>query len=101
MNPAWRARYKRDFEESDVQAIFEVFEPLNIADDAPLLRQAGRKRTSPAFCALPKSISSHSGWKGMAVRHQREAQHGAPHAPDQVVLRARGCAVQVYRQAAA
>lgn len=31
INPAWRARYGRDFEEADVQAIFEVFEPLNIA----------------------------------------------------------------------
>jgi phosphonoacetaldehyde hydrolase len=31
VNAAWRARYGRDFEERDVQAIFEVFEPLNIA----------------------------------------------------------------------
>lgn len=30
-NAAWRARHGRDFEERDVQAIFEVFEPLNIA----------------------------------------------------------------------
>lgn len=28
---AWRARHGRDFDERDVQAIFEVFEPLNIA----------------------------------------------------------------------
>jgi phosphonoacetaldehyde hydrolase len=31
VNEAWRARHGRDFDESDVQAIFEVFEPLNIA----------------------------------------------------------------------
>jgi phosphonoacetaldehyde hydrolase len=30
-NDAWRARHGRDFGEADVQAIFEVFEPLNIA----------------------------------------------------------------------
>jgi phosphonoacetaldehyde hydrolase len=30
-NDAWRARHGRDFEEADVQAIFAVFEPLNIA----------------------------------------------------------------------
>ena len=30
-NEAWRARHGRDFNEADVQAIFEVFEPLNIA----------------------------------------------------------------------
>jgi phosphonoacetaldehyde hydrolase len=30
-NEAWRARHGRDFNEGDVQAIFEVFEPLNIA----------------------------------------------------------------------
>ncbi|MGX9965664.1 phosphonoacetaldehyde hydrolase [Roseomonas sp. F4] len=31
VNEAWRARHGRDFGEADVQAIFEVFEPLNIA----------------------------------------------------------------------
>jgi phosphonoacetaldehyde hydrolase len=31
INPAWRARHGRDFDERDVQAIFEVFEPLNVA----------------------------------------------------------------------
>lgn len=31
VNEAWRAKHGRDFDESDVQAIFEVFEPLNIA----------------------------------------------------------------------
>lgn len=31
VNEAWRERHGRDFDESDVQAIFEVFEPLNIA----------------------------------------------------------------------
>jgi phosphonoacetaldehyde hydrolase len=30
-NDAWRARHGRDFGEADVQAIFDVFEPLNIA----------------------------------------------------------------------
>jgi phosphonoacetaldehyde hydrolase len=30
-NAAWRARHGRDFGEADVQAIFEVFEPLNVA----------------------------------------------------------------------
>ncbi|MBN8874038.1 MAG: phosphonoacetaldehyde hydrolase [Rhodospirillales bacterium] len=28
---AWRARHGRDFAEADVQAIFEVFEPMNVA----------------------------------------------------------------------
>lgn len=31
VNPAWRARHGRDFNEADVQAIFAVFEPLNVA----------------------------------------------------------------------
>jgi phosphonoacetaldehyde hydrolase len=31
VNHTWRAQYGRDFDERDVQAIFEVFEPLNIA----------------------------------------------------------------------
>ncbi len=31
VNDSWRARHGRDFSEADVQAIFEVFEPLNIA----------------------------------------------------------------------
>jgi phosphonoacetaldehyde hydrolase len=31
VNAAWRARHGRDFDERDVQAIFEVFEPMNIA----------------------------------------------------------------------
>lgn len=31
VNDAWRARHGRDFDERDVQAVFEVFEPLNVA----------------------------------------------------------------------
>ena len=31
VNGTWRAQHGRDFDERDVQAIFEVFEPLNIA----------------------------------------------------------------------
>ena len=31
VNAAWRARHGRDFSEADVQAIFGVFEPLNVA----------------------------------------------------------------------
>ncbi|NKC32779.1 phosphonoacetaldehyde hydrolase [Falsiroseomonas selenitidurans] len=31
VNEAWRARHGHDFNEADVQAIFDVFEPLNIA----------------------------------------------------------------------
>ena len=31
VNAAWRARHGRDFDEADVQAIFAVFEPLNVA----------------------------------------------------------------------
>jgi phosphonoacetaldehyde hydrolase len=31
VNDAWRAKHGRDFGEADVQAIFDVFEPLNIA----------------------------------------------------------------------
>ena len=30
VNDAWRARHGRDFDEADVQAIFAVFEPLNV-----------------------------------------------------------------------
>lgn len=30
-NAAWRARHGRDFGEDDVRAVFEVFEPLNVA----------------------------------------------------------------------
>jgi len=31
VNAAWRARHGRDFAEADVQAIFEIFEPMNVA----------------------------------------------------------------------
>lgn len=31
VNQAWHARHGRDFDERDVQAIFDVFEPMNIA----------------------------------------------------------------------
>ncbi len=31
VNESWRAKHGRDFNEADVQSIFEVFEPLNIA----------------------------------------------------------------------
>jgi phosphonoacetaldehyde hydrolase len=31
VNEAWRAKHGRDFDDSDVAAIFEVFEPMNIA----------------------------------------------------------------------
>src|SRR5215472_16288581 len=31
---AWRARHGRDFNEDDVRAIFDVFEPMNIASAA-------------------------------------------------------------------
>ena len=31
VNAAWRARHGRDFSESDVDAIFQVFEPMNVA----------------------------------------------------------------------
>lgn len=40
VNAAWRARHGRDFDESDVQAIFAIFEPMNvaaIADHAALI----------------------------------------------------------------
>ena len=29
--PAWRAKHGRDFSEADVQAIFDIFEPMNVA----------------------------------------------------------------------
>ena len=40
VNAAWRAKHGRDFSEADVQAIFAIFEPMNvaaIADHAALI----------------------------------------------------------------
>lgn len=31
VNAAWRAQHGRDFSDADVQAIFEIFEPMNVA----------------------------------------------------------------------
>ncbi|RAI59908.1 phosphonoacetaldehyde hydrolase [Roseicella frigidaeris] len=50
VNAAWRARHGRDFSEADVQAIFTVFEPMNIAavrDHAALI-----PGVAPALAAL-------------------------------------------------
>jgi len=44
VNAAWRARHGHDFNEADVQAIFEIFEPLNVAsvkDHAALIPGVG------------------------------------------------------------
>jgi phosphonoacetaldehyde hydrolase len=44
VNAAWRAKHGRDFDEQDVQTIFRVFEPLNVAairDHAALIPGAG------------------------------------------------------------
>jgi phosphonoacetaldehyde hydrolase len=50
-NDAWRARHGRDFGEADVQAIFDVFEPLNIAAvEAHAMLIPGAK-TALAWCA--------------------------------------------------
>ncbi|MFZ4407933.1 MAG: phosphonoacetaldehyde hydrolase [Paracraurococcus sp.] len=44
VNEAWRAKHGHDFNEADVQAIFEIFEPLNVAsvkDHATLIPGVG------------------------------------------------------------
>jgi len=63
VNAAWRARHGRDFNEDDVQAIFAVFEPLNIAairDHAALI--PGARETLSAFVARGIRVGTTTGY---------------------------------------
>jgi phosphonoacetaldehyde hydrolase len=60
---AWRAKHGRDFNEADVQAIFEVFEPMNVAsvaDHAALI--PGVKAALDALAARGIRIGSTTGY---------------------------------------
>ncbi len=63
VNATWRARHGRDFGESDVQAIFEVFEPMNVAavrDHAALI--PGAAEALAALHARGIRIGSTTGY---------------------------------------
>ncbi|NOG72333.1 phosphonoacetaldehyde hydrolase [Roseicella sp. DB1501] len=63
VNAAWRARHGRDFGEADVQTIFEVFEPMNIAavrDHAALI--PGVASALAALAARGIRIGSTTGY---------------------------------------
>lgn len=63
VNPAWRAKHGRDFDESDVQAIFEVFEPLNIAAvEAHSALIPGARETLAALAERGIRIGSTTGY---------------------------------------
>jgi phosphonoacetaldehyde hydrolase len=51
VNAAWRARHGRDFGEPDVQAIFAVFEPLNVAAVEAHAALIPGAREALAWCA--------------------------------------------------
>ncbi len=60
---AWRARHGRDFAEADVQAIFEVFEPLNIAAvEAHSALIPGARETLAALAGAGIRIGSTTGY---------------------------------------
>ncbi|SDD90153.1 phosphonoacetaldehyde hydrolase [Belnapia rosea] len=61
--PAWRARHGRDFSEADVQAIFDIFEPMNVAairDHAALI--PGAREALAALAARGIRIGSTTGY---------------------------------------
>lgn len=61
--PAWRARHGRDFSEADVQAIFAIFEPMNVAaikDHAALI--PGVAETLAALAARGIRIGTTTGY---------------------------------------
>ncbi len=51
VNAAWRDRHGRDFSEADVQAIFAVFEPLNVASVASHAALIPGAAETLAWCA--------------------------------------------------
>jgi phosphonoacetaldehyde hydrolase len=60
---AWRARHGRDFSEADVQAIFDVFEPMNVAsvrDHAELI--PGVKEVLASLAARGVRFGSTTGY---------------------------------------
>jgi phosphonoacetaldehyde hydrolase len=63
VNEAWRARHGRDFAECDVQAIFDVFEPMNVAaikDHSALI--PGARDTLAALAARGIRIGTTTGY---------------------------------------
>lgn len=63
VNTAWRARHGRDFAEADVQAIFDVFEPMNVAairDHAALI--PGAREALAALAARGIRIGTTTGY---------------------------------------
>lgn len=63
VNAAWRATHGRDFDESDVQRIFAVFEPMNVAavkDHAALI--PGVKAALDALTARGIRLGSTTGY---------------------------------------
>jgi phosphonoacetaldehyde hydrolase len=63
VNAAWRDRHGRDFGEADVQAIFEVFEPLNIeAVEAHSALIPGARAALEALSARGIRIGSTTGY---------------------------------------
>jgi phosphonoacetaldehyde hydrolase len=63
VNEAWRARHGRDFSEADVRAIFEVFEPLNIAAvEAHSALIPGAREALAALSARGIRIGSTTGY---------------------------------------
>jgi phosphonoacetaldehyde hydrolase len=83
---AWRARHGRNFDESDVDAIFRVFEPMNIAsvrDHAELIPRA--LEAISALRARGMKIGSTTGYTRPIMDELTPIVAAAGYAPDLTV----------------
>ncbi|MBN9510790.1 MAG: phosphonoacetaldehyde hydrolase [Alphaproteobacteria bacterium] len=83
---AWRARHGRDFSEADVDAIFAVFEPMNIAavaDHADLI--PGARETVAALQVRGVRIGSTTGYTRPIMERLLPLAAAAGYAPELVV----------------
>ncbi len=83
---AWRARHGRDFNESDVDAIFQVFEPMNIAsvrDHSDLI--PGALEAISALRARGMKIGSTTGYTRPIMDELAPIVAAAGYAPDLIV----------------
>lgn len=86
INPAWRARHGRDFDEADVQAIFDVFEPLNVAAvEAHSALIPGAKATLDWCAARGIRIGSTTGYTRPIMRRLAPLAAAQGFAPEVVV----------------
>lgn len=83
---AWRARHGRDFTDADVDAIFDVFEPMNVAsvlDHADFI--PGAPEAVAALRARGVRIGSTTGYTRPIMDRLAQAAAAAGYAPEVIV----------------